>query len=77
MRTATREQVAWGEADPAAKNCKSKFLYTGTEPRGAAPLLRQATIQPLTGIEWLSRNLVESLVMGAAEIGVWLEEAGK
>ena len=67
--------MAWGEADPAAQEGRTKFLYTGNEPGRAATHLRQATIHPLTGIEWVSRNLVDILVKRAAEIGEWMKEA--
>ena len=35
----------------------------------------QATLEPMSGIEWVSRNLIENQVKKAAEIGEWVREA--
>ena len=63
--------VAWGDASPSQQRNRDTFLYTGnTRAR-----LKQSTIQPVTGVEWLSRKFIENLVKGAVDIGEWSKDA--
>ena len=68
-------QSAWGNASPSQQKSRNTFLYTGNTQERAGTKLKQATIQPITGVEWLSRKVVESLVNGAVDIGEWSKDA--
>ena len=69
------EGAAWGDASPSHQKSRSTFLYTGISEDRAGTKARQATIQPLSGVEWLSRSLVESLVKIAVDVGEWSKAA--
>ena len=60
---------------PSSQESRTEFLYTGQAQERADKPLRQSTLQPLTGIEWLSRKIVEELTKRAAEVGEWCLEA--
>ena len=68
-------KLAWGDADTSIQESRKEFLYTGQVQERAEHPLKQSTLQPLTGIEWLSRKIMEELIKRAAEIGEWCLEA--
>ena len=69
--------VAWGEAAPAAQERRANFLLLKQDKNGQREgNLRQPEITPLSGIEWVSRKMVEEMVKRAAELAEWTKEMG-
>jgi hypothetical protein len=68
-------QGNWGNASPSKQKSRDTFLYTGNSQERAGTNLKQATIQPITGVEWLSRKVVENLVNRVVDIGEWSKDA--
>ena len=65
---------AWGETAPATQESRDKFLYNTPNLDQRAGAKRQTVIKPITGIEWMSRQIIEEVVKRAGELAEWSNE---
>ena len=61
-------------AKQATQESRDKFIYNTPNLDQRAGAKRQTVIKPITGIEWMSRQIVEEVVKREGELAEWWNE---
>ena len=71
----SEEGKTWGESLPEVEKSRKNFLYSSQRHSQGAGTPVQAKLNPMTGVTWMSRQIIEELVKMASEVAAATSDA--